>query len=156
MTSAAVQKQDAESTLTVNTSRFGAIAVDRAKIITMTTPFPGFPDSSRFILRPHGPESPFFWLQSLDDPHLAFVVIPAATLLPDYRPKLGAATETELQLEGAAPDLLLILTIPPGQPEKMTANLLGPVALNPRKRLACQALLDPSLYELGWPVFTDK
>ncbi|MDR9501491.1 MAG: flagellar assembly protein FliW [Desulfurivibrionaceae bacterium] len=156
MTSAAVQKQDAESTLTFNTSRFGAIEVDLDKIITMTTPFPGFPDSRRFILRPHGPESPFFWLQSLDDPHLAFVVIPAATLLPDYRPKLGAATETELQLEGAAPDLLLILTIPPGQPEKMTANLLGPVALNPRKRLACQALLDPSLYELGWPVFTDK
>ncbi len=156
MTSAAMQKQDEGPTLIVATSRFGDIEVDRDKIITMTSPFPGFPDSRRFIIRPHGKESPFFWLQSLDDQELAFVVIPSTSLIPDYQPKIPESTLGDLQLEGAAPELLLILTIPQGQPEKMTANLLGPVVLNPAKRLACQALLDPAIYELGWPVFSEK
>lgn len=156
MMSAAVQKQDTETTLIVATSRFGDIAVERDKIITMTSPFPGFLDSSRFILRPHSKESPFFWLQSLDDSELAFVVIPSASLIPDYKPKIAETTLADLQLDGTVPELLLILTIPQGKPEKMTANLLAPVVLNPNKRLACQALLDPAVYELGWPVFTKE
>ncbi len=156
MMSTAVQKQDTEATLIVATSRFGDIVVERDKIITMTSPFPGFPDSSRFILRPHGKESPFFWLQSVDEPDLAFVVIPSAALIPDYQPKIAETILTDLQLDGAAPELLLILTIPQGQPKKMTANLLGPVVLNPIKRLAYQAVLDPAVYELGWPVFKEE
>lgn len=158
MMSAAVQKQDTETTLIVATSRFGDIVVERDKIITMTSPFPGFPDSSRFILRPHGKESqsPFFWLQSLDDSELAFVVIPAASLIPDYKPKIAETILADLNLGGAAPELLLILTIPQGQPEKMTANLLGPVVLNPKERLAYQAVLDPAVYDLGWTVFKEE
>jgi flagellar assembly factor FliW len=156
MMSAAVQKQDEEKTLIVATSRFGDIEVDRDKIITMASPFPGFPDSQRFIIRPHGKESPFFWLQSLEDPELAFVVISSTALIPDYQPKIAETTLLDLQLKGAPPELLLILTIPHGEPKKMTANLLGPIVLNPAKRLACQALLDPSVYELGWPVFIEK
>lgn len=156
MMSTAAHRQDEGPTLIVATSRFGDIEVVRDKIITMTRPFPGFPDSHRFVIRPHGKESPFFWLQSLDDPELAFVVIPAAILIPAYQPAIPEATLADLQLAGAGPELLLVLTIPHGKPEKMTANLLGPVVLNPGKRLACQALLDPAVYELAWPVFTEK
>jgi len=139
--------------LTINTSRFGDIEVEQDKIITMTRAFPGFPDSHRFIIRPHGKESALLWLQSLDDPTLAFVVIPAAALRPDYRPTIPESTLLDLELGGGAPELLLILTIPHGEPKKMTANLLGPVVINPHKRLACQVVLDPALYELAWPVF---
>ena len=122
----------------------------------MVNPFLGFPESTRFIIRPHGDESPFMWLQSLDNPKLAFVVIPPTTLIPAYQPKVPQAILADLELEKTKPELLLILTIPTGQPEKMTANLLGPVVLNPTKRLACQALLDPAVYELDWPVFTEE
>lgn len=156
MMSSAVRKQEEETAFIVATSRFGDIEVEKDKIITMTKPFLGFPDSSRFIIRHHGKESPFFWLQSLDEAELAFVVIPSASLIPDYQPKIPEATLIDLELEGAAPELLLILTIPKGQPEKMTANLLGPVALNPNKRLACQALLDPAVYDLDWPVLKEE
>lgn len=153
--SAAAQQESKESTQIIATSRFGDIAVETDKIITMAKPFPGFPDSSRFIIRPHGKESSLLWFQSLDDPDLAFVVIPAAALVPGYSPDLPDTTQLDLQLGDTAPELLLILTIPHGEPKKMTANLLGPVVLNPAKRLACQAVLDPSVYELAWPVFKE-
>jgi flagellar assembly factor FliW len=44
-------------------------------------------------------------------------------------------------------DLLIILTIPNGQPQEMTGNFLGPVAINARTRLAQQVLLDPAEHD---------
>jgi flagellar assembly factor FliW len=141
--------------ITVSTSRFGQLSVNPEKIITMTSPFLGFPDSKRFIVKPHGEESPFLWLQSLDDPKLAFVTIQAALLIPQYQPEISSLTRQELQ--GApeqALEILLILTVPRDNPDGMTANLLGPVALNSQTRLAKQVLQDPRRYDACWPVFT--
>jgi flagellar assembly factor FliW len=153
--SAAVQEQIDTNPLKIQTSRFGEIEVKADKIIRMTTPFLGFPDSQRFIIRPHGDKSPFMWFQSLDDPDLAFVVIPSSSLIPQYNPEIAASTLKDLEIGSAKPELLLILTIPEGKPLEMTANLLGPIVLNTGKRLASQILLDPTLYEVQWPVFTD-
>ncbi|MDA8165608.1 MAG: flagellar assembly protein FliW [Desulfobacteraceae bacterium] len=146
-----------EQVLRVKTSRFGEIEVAAGKVIHMTSPFLGFPGSHRFLLRPHAENSPFMWLQSLDEPQLAFVVIRPALIRPDYQPPLPAAARRELRLRsGDVHDLLLILTIPEGKPEKMTANMLGPVAINISERLAKQVLLDPNRYEACWPVFMDE
>ena len=141
----------------VQTSRFGEITVQEDKLIIMTSPFLGFPESKRFVLRPHGPSSPFMWLQSVDNPKLAFVVIQPAILIPQYKPEIPGHIKRELQVpDGEQPDLLLILTIPKDKPQEMTANLLGPVAINPAKRLAKQVLLDPVQYDACWPVFVES
>lgn len=146
---------DKKEEITVLTSRFGALSIKPEKIITMTSPFLGFPDSTRFFVKPHGEESPFLWLQSLDDPKLAFVVLQAALLIPQYQPEISGLSRQELQASPEQPlEILLILTIPRDNPEGMTANLLGPVAINPQKRLAKQILQDPTRYDACWPVFT--
>ncbi len=143
----------AEGMLRVATSRFGEIEVDEKKLITLTTPFLGFPDSRRFVLRPHSPESPFMWLQSVEDQNLAFVVVQPEVVKPDYHPQLTAHDRQELRL-AADQDLqiLVILTVPSGRPKEITANLLGPLAINVRDRVAKQVLLDPGKYDVCWPV----
>jgi len=140
-------------TTTIQTSRFGAIDIDGDKIITMATPLLGFPAERHFILLPHGPGSAFWWLQSTDNPDLAFVVIQPGIINPSYRPAIPAHLQQELHAQGAEElEILVILTIPKGQPEAMTANLLGPVILNPTHKLAKQILLDPAAYDPCWPV----
>jgi len=137
----------------VTTARFGEIQVDRDKVITLTSPFLGFPESRRFVLRPHGDNSPFMWLQSLDNPELAFVMINPVFITPGYRPDLLPLVREELEVENARElEMLVILTIPSGRIEAMTANLLGPVAINAGKRRAKQVLLDPMQYDPCWPV----
>ncbi|MFA6899473.1 MAG: flagellar assembly protein FliW [Desulfurivibrionaceae bacterium] len=141
--------------ITVSTSRFGKLSVNPEKVITMTSPFLGFPDSKRFLIKPHGEESPFLWLQSLDDPKLAFVVIQATLLIPQYQAEISNLIRQELQASPEQPlETRLILTIPRENPEGMTANLLGPVAINSQTRLAKQVLQDPTRYDACWPVFT--
>jgi flagellar assembly factor FliW len=147
---------EGQKMLTVPTSRFGEIMADPDKIITMTSPFLGFPDSKRFMLIPHNEDSPFMWLQSLDDHQLAFVVIPALGLVPEYNPALPAQAKQELKAEEEDElNILLLLSIPHNNPRKMTANLLGPLMINPEQRLAKQIILDPNKWDPRWPVFTD-
>lgn len=143
--------------ITVATSRFGNLTIRPENIITMASPFLGFPGSRHFILKPHGTESPFMWLQSLDEPDLAFVVTSAATLTPQYQPTVPALVRQELDATEKDPlDILLILTIPHGNPLKMTANLLGPVIINTQKRLAKQVVQDPKVFDHCWPVFVEE
>lgn len=137
----------------IHTSRFGDIEIDEDKIITMTSPILGFPDDRQFILIPHGPDSPFWWLQAVQNPSLAFAVLQAACLNISYEPEISRLTRDELSLSGdEAPEILVILTIPPGRPQEMTANLLGPVVINITKRLARQIVLDDKHYNPCWPL----
>ena len=141
----------------VKTSRFGEIEIDTDRIISMTSPFPGFPESSKFVLLPNKPGSPFMWLQSLDDQDLAFVIVQASFLEIDYRPPIPAGIREELHIKtDGDQEILLILTIPQGKPQEMTANLLGPLVINTKERLAKQVVLDPNKYDLCWPVFEKK
>ncbi len=148
-------KNKKQGEITVSTSRFGAMSIAPEKIITMTSPFLGFSGSKRFVIKPHGKKSPFFWFQSLDEPKLAFVCIQANLLVPQYQPEISTLIRQELQASPEqALEILLVLTIPKDHPEGMTANLMGPVAINPQKRLAKQVLQDPVSYDACWPVFT--
>ncbi|MFH1215938.1 MAG: flagellar assembly protein FliW [Pseudomonadota bacterium] len=152
-----MDRPNKDTHLAVQTSRFGEISIDPARVISMVSPFLGFPESHRFILRPHSRKSPFMWLQSLDNPNLAFVVIQASLLDIDFQPKIPGPTLNDLQLSSdQEKDVLLILTIPKDAPREMTANLLGPVILNTAKRLAMQVVLDPQKYDPCRRLFPDK
>ncbi|MBU4263687.1 MAG: flagellar assembly protein FliW [Proteobacteria bacterium] len=152
-----IYQSEAEKNITVQTSRFGEIIVDKERIISLLSPFLGFPESTRFILKSHSPKSPFMWLQSLDNPQLAFVVLPAALAGLDYQPEIPRQILKELLITADSDkDILLILTIPKNNPQEMTANLLGPIVLNSSKRLAVQAVLDPQKYDPCWRLFPAK
>ncbi len=95
------------------------------------------------------------WLQSLDNSKLAFVVIQPGVINPEYNPTINSQARDELMISGDDKiELLVILTIPKGQPKDITANLLGPVVINAAKRLAKQVLLDPVKYDPCRPLIT--
>ena len=99
---------------TVNTRNFGPLTVREDQVITFAPGLLGFTHLQRYVLIERRQESPFLWLQSLDNPELAFVVIDPAVILSDYRPgpfkgameELGAESEEDLKimviLSGAA------------------------------------------------------
>jgi flagellar assembly factor FliW len=139
--------------ITIESKVFGPVAVKSDHIITFPAGLQGFPDCLRFALLNDHLKSPLCVLQSLDKPTLAFVVTDPATLVPDYRPKNGEAILQELQATSSE-DLrvLVTLTIPPGRPREMTANLMSPLLINPSQGLGKQVVVDKPQYSHQHPV----
>ncbi len=138
----------------VETSRFGTVEIDEGKVLHFVKGILGFPNDLRYALLPHKDNSPFFWLQSLDSPDLAFVVINPALIISDYSFELPEDAERELQLgEKDKAEALVIVTFrnrQNGDARSMSANLLGPVVINVDKRLARQVVLDPNRYPVRY------
>lgn len=112
----------------------------------------GFPNFVRYVLiqRPH--DTPFYWLQCLDDPSLALVLINPVLFKADYDPILPPGLKEELGDAEGDITLFAIVTIPQGRPQDMTANLLGPLAMNPKTRKGRQIVLDDRLYTHRYPI----
>lgn len=126
--------------------RFGRLTVKEDQIIVLTPGLLGFSRYQRFVLVEHRQESPFLWLQSVDNPDLAFVVIDPACIVPDYHPPLSHVLP-ELEAETINDlKLVVILTIPSGAPQEMTANLMGPVVINVKNRRGRQLVIEDPGY----------
>ncbi|MEW6386759.1 MAG: flagellar assembly protein FliW [Thermodesulfobacteriota bacterium] len=133
--------------LTIATRNFGSITVRPDQIIMLSPGLLGFSQFHRYVLIEHQKESPFLWLQCVDNPDLAFVVIDPAFIVPDYQ--MGPLEEIMTDLAVKTPQdlkVLVILTIPPGQPQEMTANLLGPVVINLKDRRGKQLVVETTQY----------
>lgn len=131
----------------IDSTRFGRIEVDEEAVITFPQGLFGFEDRRRFVVLCLDEKSPFRWLQSLEDANLAFVVIEPHHFMPDYAPTISDADVAALGLDAETPCLtFVIVTIPPGKPEQMTANLMGPIVVNVVTRLARQVIVEDECY----------
>jgi flagellar assembly factor FliW len=137
----------------INSLALGQVSVSEDQIITFPSGLPGFPNFRRYALVPNHLKGPFYCLQCVDNPSLAFVVTVPAVLVPDYSPKNGASDLKDLQAASLNDlQILVTLTIPPGRPEGTTANLMSPLLINPARGLGKQVIIDKPQYSHQYPV----
>ncbi len=128
----------------IRTRRFGPLEVEEDKVITFEQGLLGFPNRQQFTLLHTTPDPIFYWLQSLDDPELAFVVCEPREFVPDYQVAVRAEEVAGLHLaDPADAQVLVIVNKVDGE---LTGNLLGPVVLNPHTRRARQLVLTDKRY----------
>jgi flagellar assembly factor FliW len=143
--------------ITIESQALGRITVPENRIITFAAGLPGFPRERRLALLNEHLKSPFYYLQSVDNPAVAFIVADPAPLVPDYRPKNGPSALKELQTQNPEDLLVLVtLTIPPGRPREMTANLMSPLLINPKLGLGKQVVIEKPQYSHQHPVIVGK
>ena len=136
-------------------TRFGRLTIDPAKIINMPSSMPGFPGKRRFIVLERPETWPFFYFQCVDDPQLAFVIMDPFLFEKGYAVDLERCI-AEMGWEGDRPEdlrIYVIVNAADGVPEKITANLMGPLILNPTRGEAHQMVLHKSPYSHRHPVF---
>lgn len=111
-------------------------------MLDMVHPLAGFPEMRRFALARLDENGLVCNLRSIDDPELSFVVVPSGPFFTTYSPEIGDQVLAELGVED--PDeLIALLVVTLGETiDTATANLLAPVLVNLRTRLAGQYLLD--------------
>lgn len=142
------------NSMLIETRRFDSVTYRKSDIIWMMRDLPGFEGLKRFLLVSPGESEPFKWLQSLDDPAMALPVIEASVVKDDYEFEVSAK---DLQLLGArhVTDIVAYasVTIPRSRPERVSANLKAPIALNTKNMHALQLLLSESGHDPTFPFY---
>ncbi|MDP6693320.1 MAG: flagellar assembly protein FliW, partial [Phycisphaerales bacterium] len=82
----------------VQTTRFGSVEVDAARIIEFPSGLLGFSSYTTYALLQPDDDGLFFWLQSTEAPELAFVVTDPSTWVPEYQANVRREQMEELNL----------------------------------------------------------
>lgn len=130
------------------TRLFGEIEIDESKIITFEDGIIGFPDMKKFTLifdeEKEGRPS-ISWLQSMDEPEIAFPVMNPLFVCETYNPSvedellknLGTIKEDNLYV-------LVTVTVPQNIKE-LAVNLKAPIVINTDTRKASQIIVEDDL-----------
>lgn len=131
----------------VQTSRFGEIEVNDTDVVTLPEGLIGFPELTRYVLLDHDADSPFKWLQSVDDGAMAFVVMSPLTFRPDYTVEVSEDEITVLKLNSAEDAVISVIVTIPVDPKKMSANLKAPLIFNLKNRVGKQVIVKDPQYQ---------
>ena len=131
------------------TRKFGEIEIDEKKVLLMPEGLPGFPGFERFVLMEDPKSAPFCWFQSVDAPNLALVVMSPFIFKPDYDIDLEEFIASRKWKGIKSKDVLIyvVINISEGEKDKkITANLIGPIVINPKTNEAVQVIMPNSVY----------
>ena len=140
----------------INSIRFGEIEVADDKVIEMPGGILGFPNTEKYVLLDHDDEAaPFKWLQSVEQPELAFVVTDPLAFFPDYNIQVKKEELAALHIDDAKDVVILVILSLRGEPKDMTANLQGPIVVNSKNMTGRQVVLREGRYTTKHTLFPD-
>jgi flagellar assembly factor FliW len=125
----------------IHTERFGEISIPENEVIFFTEGLLGFCDFKHYILIQEAAYEPFLWLQSVEDPALTFVIVDPSLFVPDYRVEIKQSELSALELKGLEDARVMVIVVLREDPSLITANLQGPIIINPLKSLGKQIVL---------------
>ncbi len=148
------------STIRLNSSRFGELDVPAEYVWDFPRGLAGLKNSNRFALINADPKSEtiFMWLHSLDRDDLAIPVMNPMIAFPDYIIRQDEPGIMRLGLDEADGDVqvLVLVTVPQGNPSGITANLAAPLILQAKARRGWQVILEKGPYKVAQPLFDEK
>ena len=138
----------------IHTARFGEIEVVEERIFNFVLPIIGFNELKRFVIVDANKDSFFKWLQSVEDPELAFPIVSVFSMNIDYTIDLQDSVVEALNIENVESVLVMnIASIPQDNPQGTTLNLLAPLIFNLESQKAGQVILSGSGYDISFPLF---
>jgi flagellar assembly factor FliW len=129
----------------IETTRFGNVEIDGSRVITFKDGLLGFTNSRRFALIQTTEDAVFLWMQSVDNPALAFLVCDPLAFVPDYQAQIRTDDLKSLEMRDLTDcRVLVIVNKVDGY---LTANLLGPLVIGAQSLLARQLVLSDKRYQ---------
>jgi flagellar assembly factor FliW len=139
-------------TILVHTINFGDLEVPEDQIIEFKEGLPGFPQIHRFAILDLDEIRPFQYLQALDDPPIALLIINPFLIDPGYRFDLPDSIMDEVGIRNPKDVAVYAVATVPENAQDATLNLLAPVIVNPKDRLGKQVVLLETGYSVKHPL----
>lgn len=131
-----------EPRMQIETTHLGILEVAEGQLLEFPEGLIGLPDLRRFALVEDEERAPFQWLQSLDDPNLAFVVIEPKWMVPDIDIEIADDAAKLIGISRPEEAAALAIVTIPEEASQMTANLKGPIVFGLKSRRAAQIVLE--------------
>jgi flagellar assembly factor FliW len=134
----------------INT-RFGEVEYDPDNLLHFPAGLIGLPNLRHFIVMPNKKRGPLFWIQSVDDPDIAFVLTDPTNFFLDYQLMPEDAERESLLLDEKDECFILsVVTVPADQ--NITLNLAAPILFAPKTNRAIQVIVENSNYSSKTPL----
>jgi flagellar assembly factor FliW len=132
-------------------SRFGEIEYDPKGVLHCPQGLIGFEQLRDFVVMPNEKDGPLFWIQSVEDEHIALVLTDPTNFFPTYMVEPEAHERVALNM--SAEDrchALVVVTVHPDR--NVTMNLAAPILFAPQSNRAIQVILENSGYSIQTPL----
>lgn len=130
------------------TRLFGTIDIPEEKIIVMEEGMIGFPDMTHFTLifdEEKENRGKIMWLQSMDEPEMAFPVLDPTVIKEDYNPTINDELLKPLgELTEENTFVLTTVTVPKNI-EEMSINLKAPLIINTDTNKGAQIITEDDI-----------
>ena len=125
--------------MTIQSKPYGEIEISERQVIRFPIGIFGFECLRDYALLDTG-QPPFYWLQSLDDTAIAFIIMNPYVLRPDYVLDIPDDDLEAIEYDSDEDVLVFAIVTIPEEQTRMSANLQGPIVINRVKQLGRQAI----------------
>ncbi len=127
------------------TTRFGEVEYSPDNILTFPEGLVGLPALHSFIVMPNTKKGPLFWIQSVDDPLMAFILTDPTDFFLDYN-VLPDEKEREILGIDSTEQAVILSIVTVSETREITLNLAAPIIFAPSTNRAIQVILEDSPY----------
>lgn len=134
----------------IKTKHFGEVEIDEENILDFTEGIFGFEEEKSFVILidQEAENSPFCWLQSLEEQEVSLPLINPLSYFPDYNPEVDGELVEKIG-EPVVEDInLFTVVVVPEDIKKMTTNLKAPILVNIKTKKGMQVIAQDEVYSI--------
>ncbi|MCL6612882.1 MAG: flagellar assembly protein FliW [Peptococcaceae bacterium] len=120
-------------------------------VVSFPWGMPGL-DCREYILSPVAPESPFYFLQSAEQPGVGLILINPFAVFSDYEFELEEDSAGRLKLTDPEKAAVFCTVNASRGMESATVNLMAPIVINMENLVGKQVVLNDKRYSLRTPL----
>lgn len=142
--------------MNIKTRFFGEIEIDENKLIFFEEGIPGFPNLKKFLfMTDEDANSPFCWLQSIEDLDIVFTLFDIYSIKKDYNPIVSSDIINDIGKFKEGDILIYAIANIPEDFKKISINLKAPIIINMNNNKAKQIILANEEYEIKTYIYNN-
>ncbi len=134
-------------------SRFGEIEYDPDNTLLFPEGLVGLENLRKFVVMPNEKEGPLFWIQSVEDPQVAFILTDPTGFYYDYKVVPDGREREKLGIDDNG-ECLIVSVVSVSSEREITLNLAAPILFAPETNRALQVILEGTQFSPQTPLPT--